>query len=110
MVGGGGPVEAAFSRDARCRGRPSAEERSDPARKRPRVLTGGRGSAAQHPIGADVALKPVRGGEDVVGLACGFGSLSQPEGGIRIAELAMSRDEGAGHEVQDLVECMEEAS
>ena len=36
------------------------------------------------PMGAEVPLKSVRGGDDVARLACGSGSLSDPERGLRI--------------------------
>ncbi len=46
--------------------------------------------------------------DDVAGLACRFGSLSHPEGSVRIGEFGMSGDEDAWREVQDFVECVEE--
>ena len=59
-------------------------------------------------IGADVLLKAMGRRHDVVAVACGCRSLSDPEGRVRIAELGMRGDEDPWYEIQDPVEGVKE--
>ena len=60
-------------------------------------------------VGADLQLKAMGVNHDVVGVACGFRSLSDPEGNVRVGEFGKSGEEDSGYEVQDLVEGVKES-
>ena len=60
-------------------------------------------------IGADVLLKSMGVDPDVVGVACGVRRLSDPEGSVRFGEFGKSGDENSGHEVQEVVEGVQES-